>query len=65
VPLKKLGRPHVTRLHARLIDKGRTAKTVANASALLHLALETVVQWRHIPSNPLLSCVHRDTADPS
>jgi len=57
VSLKKLGPQHVTRLHARMKDKGRSAKTIANASAVLHLALETAVSWRLIPYNPA-SLVH-------
>jgi len=52
MPLKQLGPQHVTGMNTRMIDKGRSAKTIANASAVLHLALETAVRWRLIPYNP-------------
>jgi integrase len=50
--LTKLGPEHVKRLHATMKAAGRSPKTIANASGVLHSALEAAVGYRYIPHNP-------------
>ncbi len=51
VLLARLRPEQIQVLHASMLAKGRSAKTIANTHGVLHAALQQAVRWRLIPTN--------------
>jgi len=51
VLLARLRPEQVQAMHAAMLTKGRSPKTIANTHGVLHAALQQAVRWRLIPAN--------------
>jgi integrase len=51
VQLARLRPEQVQAMHAAMLAKGRSPKTIANTHGVLHAALQQALRWRLIPAN--------------